>query len=268
MDTRFEPAYQRTLNEQGHSFFFIDDIHNFPIYSKIIVNHSGGVTPADYKALPATQFYLGPRYALLRPAFLEAAKSRRLKTDNRNCFVCFGGAGPVNRTLGILKELYRKDTGNFDRIHVVTGSAYAHTEELQKFIKKHENISLHQSLSAEDLVKVMRSCAYAICSPSTVVYEYMSVGGVVFLEQIADNQKDVIRFMTESGLAFSFKEMEKIDEGRKQASLDKQAHYFDGGSGERFKKYSNNISRLINSRSGGLNQETWKFVFNGRTTRK
>ena len=57
----------------------------------------------------------------------------------------------------------------------------------------------------------MKQCCFAICSPSTIVYEYMSVGGVVFLEQIADNQEDVIKYMTEEGLAFLIKDIGNIE---------------------------------------------------------
>jgi hypothetical protein len=39
----------------------------------------------------------------------------------------------------------------------------------------------------------------------------MSVGGVVFLEQIADNQEDVIKYMTEEGLAFLIKDIGNIE---------------------------------------------------------
>lgn len=229
----FDEDYQKNLMEKGIDFFCIDDIHSFPFFARVIINHSGGLSPKDYKALPDTQFYLGPRYALLRPEFLKAALQRRRKIENNKCFICFGGADPANKTLEVLK----KDLSVFfSVIHVVVGSAYQHINELKDFVQSHGNIIIHQSLPVKDMAGVMKECAFAICSPSTIVYEYMSAGGVVFLEQIADNQKDVINFMVKAGLAYHLSQLGSISHDEMQSSLDLQSTIFDGGSGERIQK--------------------------------
>lgn len=232
----FDESFQRVLAGKKIDFFCIDDIHAYPFLAKAIINHSGGLSINDYKALPDTQFYLGPRYALLRPCFLDAARSRRKNPDNRDCFLCFGGADPGNRTLSVLRDRQLMERLSFDHIHVVVGSAYRFTEELKEFARGKDHITLHRSLAPEDMVRVMQQCAFAICSPSTVVYEYMSAGGVVYLDQIADNQKDVIRYMVDEGLAFRLSDAGLIAVGSMQDSMDRQARYFDGGSGERLRK--------------------------------
>jgi UDP-2,4-diacetamido-2,4,6-trideoxy-beta-L-altropyranose hydrolase len=229
----FDSGYQQELLKQEFDFFSVDDIHASLFFSRIIINHSGGITPLNYKAQPATQFYLGPSYSLLRKPFLDAAKKRRNKINNKNCFVCFGGADPENKTLEILESDSR---GHFEQFHVVTGSAYKYEEELKKFVDSRENIFLYSSLPPGEMVSLMKQCCFAICSPSTIVYEYMSVGGVVFLEQIADNQEGVIKYMTEEGLAFLIKDIGNIEENSMNLSLGKQSLYFDGRSDERFRK--------------------------------
>jgi UDP-2,4-diacetamido-2,4,6-trideoxy-beta-L-altropyranose hydrolase len=230
----FDAGYQQELLKQEFDFFSIDDIHASPFFSKIIINPSGGVTPFNYRAQAGTQFYLGPSYSLLRKPFLDAAKKRRNKISNKNCFVCFGGADPENKTL----EILRSDNiqGRFEQFHVVTGSAYKYQDELKKFVDSRENIFLYSSISPEEMVSLMKECCFAICSPSTIVYEYMSVGGIVFLEQIADNQAYVIKYMTEGGLAFLVNDIGNIEENSIRLSLEKQSLYFDGRSDERFRK--------------------------------
>jgi spore coat polysaccharide biosynthesis predicted glycosyltransferase SpsG len=101
----FDFGYQEELSIQEFDFFSVDDIHASLFFSRIIINHSGGITPLNYKAQPATQFYLGPSYSLLRKPFLDAAKKRRNEINNKNCFVCFGGADPENKTLEILRVI-------------------------------------------------------------------------------------------------------------------------------------------------------------------
>jgi RimJ/RimL family protein N-acetyltransferase len=157
-----------------------------------------------------------------------------MRIDNRNCFVCFGGADPQNKTLEIIED--ENILKHFHHFHVVVGGAYQYKNELSDVASKKKNISLHYSLPPKDLVSLMRSCSFAICSPSTVMYEYMSVGGIVFLEQIADNQKEVARYMIGEGFAFSLSDLGSIKENEFQLSFSKQSQYFDGKSGERLKK--------------------------------
>ena len=230
----FDDVYQRKLANAGFDFICIDDIHANKFFSKAIINSSGGISPLDYDALPSTQFFIGPLYSLLRPIFLEAVKNRRTVIDNKACFVCFGGADPDNQTIKIFQQ-YQIEK-HFEQIHVVVGSAYKYLPELNDLVISKKNIILHQSLSAEEMMQTMRNCSYAICSPSTVVYEYMSCGGVVFLKQSADNQKHVIKFLLSEKLAFYVDDLNNVKPAQMNMALQKQAFYFDGRSGVRFIK--------------------------------
>jgi UDP-2,4-diacetamido-2,4,6-trideoxy-beta-L-altropyranose hydrolase len=232
----FDSVYQQAMADQGLEFFCIDDIHAYDFSAKVIINHSGGLTPLDYHSLELTQFFLGPRFALLRKPFLEAAKNKRDAVRDKNCFICFGGADPGNKTMEILKDLNARQDIHFHHFHVVTGPAYAYQDELQEMAATHPNITLYNALSPERMIEVMQQCSFAICSPSGVMYEYLTVGGIVFLEQIADNQKDVIRYFTEEGLAFRFADLGKINSLQIENALTRSAEYFDGRSGERFHK--------------------------------
>ncbi|MGN6164548.1 MAG: GNAT family N-acetyltransferase, partial [Flavisolibacter sp.] len=109
-------------------------------------------------------------------------------------------------------------------------------EALDGIIRGSQKVTWHQSLSAKEMVQVMQQCSYAICSPSTIVYEYLSVGGIVFLEQIADNQKDVMRYFTNERIAFRMDDIGKLSEVEMKYAFDKSSQYFDGCSGERLKK--------------------------------
>lgn len=230
----FTTAYQEALVNKGLSFICIDDIHAYRFYAKAIVNHSGGLTFKDYKAPPDTQFYFGPQYSLLRKPFLDASKQRRTSIDNRNCFVCFGGADPGNMTLAVLRT--ETVINQFDYFHVVVGAGFEHLNVLESFAQIQKNISLHVNLQAHDMVTLMQKCAFAICAPSTIVYEYMSVGGVVYLKQTADNQKDVISYMTAKGFAFELNKIQSVSKKEMLSSLNKQAGSFDGNSAERLTK--------------------------------
>jgi UDP-2,4-diacetamido-2,4,6-trideoxy-beta-L-altropyranose hydrolase len=230
----FDDVYQRELFQQGYDVFSIDDIHAFPFYSKAIINHSGGLTPLHYRSLPSTQFYLGPGYALLRWPFLDAATSRRNELTDSNCFICFGGADLGNQTMEILRNAEIRK--HFKRIYVVIGNAYQHKAELEVFVKDQSDIMVHHAVSPSEMVAIMKECSYAICSPSTIVYEYLSVGGIVFLQQIADNQKDVISYFVNEGMAFPLNQLKNVDHSAIAFSFAKQKMYFDGKQDQRLRK--------------------------------
>jgi spore coat polysaccharide biosynthesis predicted glycosyltransferase SpsG len=128
-----------------------------------------------------------------------------------------------------------KPRNHFNHFHVVVGKAYRFKKELDVFAQK-ENITVHFAVSPQEIVAIMQQCSFAICSPSTIVYEYLSVGGIVFLEQIADNQKDVIRYFMAEGMAFSLDQLGQLSDEEITRSFERQSAYFDGGSGERLKK--------------------------------
>ncbi|AKQ44785.1 hypothetical protein TH63_02735 [Rufibacter radiotolerans] len=230
----FDSTYQELLVNNGFDLFSIDDIHAFQFHSKVIINHAGGIDPLDYRALPTTQFFLGPRYSLLREPFLKAAKQRRNSITNKNCFVCFGGADPDNKTLEILKNKNIRESAYFDNFHVVVGGAFKHKEALESYIQN-QDITLYYALTSEEMVSLMQHCSYAICSPSSIVYEYMSVGGIVFLEQIADNQSDIIKFFLTEEMAFRINDLESLSTEKIENAFKKQSYYFDGSSDDRLR---------------------------------
>lgn len=229
----FDDNYQKQLFDKGFDIFSIDDIHAFKFYSKVIINHSGGLKPVVYSALPFTQFYLGPRFALLRQEFLRAAKTRRTSVTDKNCFICFGGADPGNKTLEILKD--KNIINTFDHLFIVVGGAYLYKKELNEYVAQHQYLTVYHDISAAELVTVMQRCSYAICSPSTILYEYLSIGGVVFLEIIAENQKDANKFFTEEGMAFKLAHFGNIEKDDANKAFEKQSFFFDGRADERYR---------------------------------
>ena len=79
----------------------------------------------------------------------------------------------------------------FQEIHIVIGAANSHYENLKLNYSINANCYFHSNLSGEEMYRVMKLCPYSILTPSTICYEYMTLGGIVFLYQIADNQSQI-----------------------------------------------------------------------------
>ncbi|HKK74711.1 MAG TPA: UDP-2,4-diacetamido-2,4,6-trideoxy-beta-L-altropyranose hydrolase [Saprospiraceae bacterium] len=203
----FVTAYQQVIKDKGCKLVCIDDIHTYHFVADVVINHAGGIKPADYSVEPYTQFCLGLKYALLRKPFREAAKHRTYpdRQDN-HVFICLGGADPRNATLAVLKRCESIET--IEKVFLVIGPAYLHKTSLRTFLEQSElDVELLENLSAEEMVRYMKKCGLAITPASTVAYEYLSVGGLLFLNVIADNQLSMYDFFINQHLAFDLEKL-------------------------------------------------------------
>jgi len=198
----FDLSYQQELKNAGFYLACIDDLVVQPHAADLLINHCGGLLPTQFKAPEHTVFGIGPQYALLDPLFQIPQAERRKGANNRNCMICLGGADPENFTMKILADLCGEE--KFDSIHVIAGAAYRCIEILKSYVCEHKHVHLHHAITSTALKEIMKQCAYAVCSPSTIAYEYLSVGGFMWLKQIASNQEHIMRFLTGEGLAFTY----------------------------------------------------------------
>lgn len=182
----FKAEYQKRLKDQGCTVVCIDDMHEGEFFADLIINHAPGIKPEDYKAQPYTKFALGLEYALLRPAFLEAAKQPSIEKPVENLFICFGGADPENLTLQALEAA--KEAGVFKSINVVTGAAYIHGKMLSQYAG--DNINFYSDLDEMQMCAVMQASDVAIVPSSSILLESLACGLKVITCYYVDNQQD------------------------------------------------------------------------------
>ena len=234
----FTTNYQKSLKAKGVTLIAIDDIHAIHFWADIIINHSGAVKEEAYQAADYTQFCLGTSFALLRKPFRQKKKIAQNTNYQNNVFICFGGADPLNHTLSTLTQLH--NTNQIYHYCVILGGAYAHRAQLEAYISKHHlSIELLSNLNAEEMVKYMQKCSIAITPPSSISYEYLSIGGYLFLVQIADNQDNIKHFLIEKKLAFDFQNFGQVSEKDLSEAITNQKVYFDGQQAKRFLKIVN-----------------------------
>ncbi|WP_018477408.1 UDP-2,4-diacetamido-2,4,6-trideoxy-beta-L-altropyranose hydrolase [Pontibacter roseus] len=261
----FDTAYQQNIKDKGAALVCLDDIHAYPFVADAVLNQAGGIQPEQYQTASYTRLLLGPAYALLRPAFLEAARAKRaLPGGELRVLVCMGGADPDNQTLQALEDL--QSVGGVQHVDVVVGSAYARLQELKDWKKHKPNIHLHHDLSAQGLRRLMGKCAAAITSASGISYEYASVGGLLFVKQTADNQLGIHRFLTTEGIAWDYEALQEqlaagITEVNFKACLQAQRRHFDGKSDERLRRffYTLHLNASLTLREAG--QEDLMLLF-------
>jgi UDP-2,4-diacetamido-2,4,6-trideoxy-beta-L-altropyranose hydrolase len=225
---QFITSYQQQIKSSGAKLACIDDIMSYHFVSDVVINHAGGIQLSDYSAEHYTKFCLGPQYALVKPVFNQHSQWKR-DFENRNILVALGGADPKNDTAFVLQQLAKK---SFNRINVVLGAANLYFDDIQDKYSSDSRIVLHRNLTAEQMCALMCDCPYAVLSPSTICYEYMTIGGMVYLHQIADNQERIKQYFLKEQLAFAFGR--DIDLSVDEKMLSNQQRVFDGKSPQRF----------------------------------
>jgi spore coat polysaccharide biosynthesis predicted glycosyltransferase SpsG/RimJ/RimL family protein N-acetyltransferase len=198
----FTTNYQEILKAASCLVVCIDDIHAYHFVADAVINHAGGLDPEIYEREFYTQLYLGPEYAMLRQPFWNKGSSLQKNSDE--VLVIFGGADPDNATMKILRQCLEIEPTK--KYHIVVGAAYQYSDTLKLLRDEHPKtfIEIQKNISAEKLAELMQKAGVAITSPSTVAFEYLSIGGALFLYPIADNQKDVYNYFISHKLARSF----------------------------------------------------------------
>ena len=232
----FDLNYQQEIKKHCFKLVCIDDIHDRKFIADVIINHSEGIKPKDYSIEKFSKLYLGTPYAILRKSFLKKATNKRpaLFTTHK-AFINMGGTDQKNFTEKALNICINNRT--IKSIDIVIGSYYPYKKELNQIIEsnKHVSIKVHSNLSEVKICSLMKRSSLAICSASTISYEYASVGGFLFVYQTVINQKNIYKFLIESKVAYPLHLFDKTLlslKNKKVASeyFINRSNYFSGNS--------------------------------------
>lgn len=183
----FNTNYQKIIKAKGGKLVCIDDLHDKEFVADLIINHAPGMKPGDYQAKPYTQFALGFKYSLLRPAFLEQAKKKRKIETTETVMICFGGADYKNLTESTLKVVLEFD--ELKKIIVITGSAYNYLDRLSQLIQTDKRVVHFHSVGEDQMVAIMQNTDLAIVPASGILFEALAVGCRVIFGYYVENQK-------------------------------------------------------------------------------
>ncbi len=197
----FESDFQREIRAAGLPLLCVDDIHQTYFEANVVLNHAEvpGMRSL-YRGSPETGYALGAHFALLRPAYLHAARNRNSYiTEANGFFICFGGADPVNMSGKLLDRL--RLMGYDYPVDLVTGAANPHRAALNLTAAEYSGtVRLHHDIGDEKMIALYRSASVAFLPASTTMMEALAVGVPVIGGYYVDNQQDIYRGWLESGL--------------------------------------------------------------------
>ncbi len=151
-----------------------------------IINHN---ISADKKR------YSNPNIVKIIPPLIreEFYKEKKIKREKiYDIFVALGGTDTCNVNIPLLQMLPASVS-----IALVTTSVNDNLEELQCFVRKRNNITLH--IDSKEIAKLLNQSKLAIITPSVIVHEVLFMGVYFLAIKTESNQDDIFRYLQKKG---------------------------------------------------------------------
>lgn len=196
LDARFEKA----MRPYARAVFVIDDLADRRHECEYLLDQSflpamenryAELVPADCQRL------LGPRYALLRPAFVKQRVKRRTRDGTiRRVLVCFGGFDKGGHAAAAVEALvpYAR---RLQAIDVLLGGDSPHRAKVQELSSAMENINVYAP--APDVASLLQKADLAIGAGGTMTWERACLGVPALAFAIADNQRPGLAALVQAG---------------------------------------------------------------------
>jgi UDP-2,4-diacetamido-2,4,6-trideoxy-beta-L-altropyranose hydrolase len=197
----FDSAYQRQIKDGGHRLLVIDDMaHLDRYYADIVVNQNLNAQGLDYAAEPFTRFLLGPRYALLRPEFLNWLDcKRRIPPVAQKVLITLGGGDDQNQTLRVMRALQNMPIDGLEAA-VVVGPANPHLTALKSEAGQSQ-FPIRLAYNAANMPELMGWADLAISAGGSTCWELAFMGVPTLAIILADNQQAIAEGLEEEGVA-------------------------------------------------------------------
>jgi UDP-2,4-diacetamido-2,4,6-trideoxy-beta-L-altropyranose hydrolase len=184
----------RSWRERGNVVAVIDDWARGVFSCDVVISPGPQNRIEHYVGLPGCCYLIGPKYAVIHPAFYE--QPQRSRREIRRLFVSFGGSDPPNATKLVLAALepYRVE------VDVVLGSAYSHWDTLAPWMTR-SGIRLFRDVEQPEMAALMSRADAAVAAGGTMSLELCAVGVPTLLIAVAKDQLRPCAALRDHGLS-------------------------------------------------------------------
>ena len=210
---RNREKWENEIQPYVKNIMVIDDLanrrHNCDIlldqnWFEDMVTRYDGLVPAACTKL------LGPKFALLRPEFLEARKKIKPRMGSVNrIFVFFGGIDPYNLTMMTLRALSEPELAHLE-IDVVIGENNPHRDKIQKMAESRELTHLH--IQVDDIAAIMAKADLAIGAGGVNTWERICLDLFSIVITTANNQVNTIKDLSDQKYIKYLGKMQEVDQ--------------------------------------------------------
>lgn len=184
------------IRRAGHILVSLDDLCRHPFPSHVVVNGGAHARALDYvSAVGDTRFLLGPTYALLRPEFWKAPRTRTDRGVER-ILVTFGGGDPTGLTQRVIRGLDELD--DHVSLTVLVGPMFRDRAEIDRAARG-ASCAVELAEPSFEVRRLMEEADLAISAAGQTLYELAAVGTPAVAVQVADNQRDTLAALVSHG---------------------------------------------------------------------
>lgn len=196
---------ERRYRAPGRLLVAIDDLADREHDVDILFDVNFGRDAGAYRDLAprGCAVHVGPKFQIIRDAFLELREDalRRREARNgavRSIFVSIGGVDPGGLTLVAAEEALA--AAPEATVEIVVGSASRHIADLRRLeARMRPRVRLH--IDADNVAELMANSDLAIGAGGTMTWERNCLGLPSIILTLADNQELVAAHMNEVGAA-------------------------------------------------------------------
>ncbi len=230
----FDIDYQKRIKNTKAFLVCIDDLHDKEFVADLIINHAPGIYPSDYKKNSKTILALGLDFAILRPTFLNQARTKRKIEKIESVLICFGGSDPRDLTKRVLKEVIQFT--QFKKIVIITGAAYQYHGSLVDMIESDSRIDHRKAINEQFMLESFLEAEIAIVPASGILFEAIAAGCIAISGSYLENQRDIFQgFLSAHAIenTIEFTDTEDALNRVLSRKLPYLSQIIDGKSGER-----------------------------------
>ncbi|WP_169941332.1 UDP-2,4-diacetamido-2,4,6-trideoxy-beta-L-altropyranose hydrolase [Campylobacter sp. RM15925] len=184
---------EKTIKEAtGVKILSFDDEYK-PHFCDILLNVNIFANAKKYENLlpPACEIWCGQEFMLVRDEFYQEKKIKREKIYD--VFIALGGTDSKNLSANLALKLLEKNL----KIALVTTSANANLNALKKLEKSYKNLTLF--IDSNQIARLMNESKELIISASSLVNEALVLGANFSAVMVANNQKQMYKWLIENG---------------------------------------------------------------------
>jgi UDP-2,4-diacetamido-2,4,6-trideoxy-beta-L-altropyranose hydrolase len=198
-----DARWHHRVRRAAERVLVIDDLADRHLDADLVLDQNVGADTRSYDAVlqRSAVKLLGPRYALVAPAFREA-RTRKAAADPRDveeiaAVIALGGTDPDDATSTVL-ELLLADLRSLRRVDVVIGRAHPNAARVRRICSDLGHATVH--VQTTQMPMLLEHAHVAVGAGGSSTWERLCVGVPTLTLPLADNQLPTLAALVRAGL--------------------------------------------------------------------
>ena len=196
-----DERWELQLRPHVRRMLVIDDLANRRHVCDVLLDQSwcGKRTPLRYRHLvEQAECLLGPRYALLQPAFAQLREGLSPRDGAiRRVLVFFGAVDSANQTVKTLLAFQAREFQNI-QVDVVVGQANPNLSTIEVLASDSRSVKVHRELPT--LANLMAAADVMLGAGGGTTWERCCLGLPALVVVSAENQRETTHALAEAGV--------------------------------------------------------------------